>query len=444
MPVPRIASRAGLRYLACAAVAVFIVLGTVFILPANALAENDTRPGGFLDDGSGESKYNPNDSGSGSGDKSGEGGGAGEAPSDSTSPYEQQTGKESPKTDEGTSGSGTDDGSGGKEGYEEPTDSTSPREEMTGDDGSGDSEDGGGDGNIGARIFAGILEWAFEDRLQANAEKLTDMLTVSAFTLPTPEGEIRTFYERTSGVVQPGAVVLLLLTGLMMTLRGTNYNTAYATQSALPKIVIFIAGLAFFPQIMVFISDLSSNLSNALLDENTMANALQRVQTNQIFLGFTLIGVLVNICAFVLILGLVLISLVKSFLFAVLFIAGPLAMFLYPIPALSGIASSWFKGTLACTAIPLLWCIEVWIGTAVIESPEMVFGDMPGVRLFSSITVLILTWVMIKTPFKVFEYCFYGYTSGGGITSQIGRGVATAATISVGRTALTRGGGSGK
>jgi hypothetical protein len=308
----------------------------------------------------------------------------------------------------------------------------------------GSLDDGGDDGGIGAKIFAGILEWTFEDRLEANAEKLTDMLTGSAFTLPTPEGEIRMFYERTSAVVQPGAVVLLLLTGLMMTLRGTNYNTAYATQSALPKIVIFIAGLAFFPQIMVFISELSSNLSNALLDENTMANALQRVQTNQIFLGFTLIGVLVNICAFVLIFGLVLISLVKSFLFAVLFIAGPLAMFLYPIPALSGIASSWFKGTLACTAIPLLWCIEVWIGTAVIESPEMVFGDMPGVRLFSSLTVLILTWVMIKTPFKVFEYCFYGYTSGGGITSQIGRGVATATTISLGRTALSRGGGSGK
>jgi hypothetical protein len=174
-----------------------------------------------------------------------------------------------------------------------------------------------------------------------------------------------------------------------------------------------------------------------------MANALQRVQINQMFLGFTLIGVLINICAFVLILGLVLISLVKSFLFAVLFIAGPLAMFLYPIPALSGIATSWFKGTLACTAIPLLWCIEVWIGTAVIESPEMVFGDMPGVRLFSSITVIILTWVMIKTPFKVFEYCFYGYTSGGGLTTQIGRGVATAATIGVGRAALGRSGGGG-
>lgn len=308
----------------------------------------------------------------------------------------------------------------------------------------GSLDEGGGDGGIGAQIFSGILQWAFEDRIEDGASRLADMLTGSAFALPTPDGEIRTFYERTSAVVQPGAVVLLLLTGLMMTLRGTNYNTTYATQSALPKIVIFIAGLAFFPQIMVFISELSSNLAGALLDDDTMANAVKKVTVNQAFLNFTLIGVLVNLCVFILVFGLVIISFAKSFLFAVLFIAGPLAMFLYPIPALSGIATSWFKGTLACTAIPLLWCVEVWVGTTIMETPEMVFGDMPSARVFSSITVIILTWVMIKTPFKVFEYCFYGYTSGGGITSQIGRGVATAATVGLGRAALLRGAGGSK
>lgn len=375
-----------------------------------------------------------------------------------TSPYEQMTGQESPDSGGDSEDSGSEDGGSGggsdtesEDGSEsggEPTDGTAPREQMTGDDGSGESDEsegggsgGGDDGGIGARIFSGILEWAFEDRLEDGAGRLIDMLSGSAFTLPTPEGEIRTFYERSSSIVQPGAVFLLLLTGLMMTLRGTNYNTAYATQSALPKIVIFIAGLAFFPQIMMFISELSSGLADALLDKDTMANAIQRVIVNQAFLNFTIIGVLVNICVFVLVMGLVLISFVKSFLFAVLFIAGPLAMFLYPIPALSGIATSWFKGTLACTAIPLLWCIEVWIGTAVIETPEMVFGNLPSTRVFSSITVIVLTWVMIKTPFKVFEYCFYGYTSGGGMTSQIGRGVATAATVGLGRAALTRGGG---
>lgn len=336
------------------------------------------------------------------------------------------------------SGSGEDSTGSSGNGSEDESDSDDASSDESG--GSEESEEGG----IGARIFSGILKWAFEDRLEDGAGELIDMLSGSAFTLPTPEGEIRNFYEKTSAVVKPGAVVLLLLTALMMTLRGTNYNTSYATQSALPKIVIFIAGLAFFPQIMVFISELSSNLANALLDKNTMANALQRVYTNQIFLGFNLIGVLVNICAFILIFGLVLISLVKSFLFAVLFIAGPLAMFLYPIPALSGIASSWLKGTLACTAIPLLWCVQVWIGTAVIESPEMVFGDMFGVRFFSSIMVLILTWVMIKTPFKVFEYCFYGYSSGGGFASQVGRGLTTAAVIGLSRGAIKSGANGGR
>ena len=305
---------------------------------------------------------------------------------------------------------------GGMDGNDEPEEQTSEEHNS--------EEEGGLVSGIAEDVFNTIMNNIVEKVADAAAGWAEDFLTEGAFSLPAPDGEIKTFYDQVSTVVQPGAVVLLLLTGLMLTLRGANYNTSYATQNALPKVVFFFAALAFFPEVMGMISDLTKGLADALVDPSQLSDAYLRLIESQAKTGGFL-GPLIVMVAALFLLFLFAISIFKSFLFGVLFIVGPLAMFVYPIPMLSGLTSQWFKATIACTAIPLLWAVEASVGSALISAPESMFGENYGNNFVVPVLVLVLSYVMIKTPFKVFEWCFYGYSPSSGLMSHLTRAGAT-------------------
>ena len=289
-------------------------------------------------------------------------------------------------------------------------------------DESSDEDDGGGIlGGIGSGILEDIINYISESVGQAAAEEATQFLTGAAFNLPQPEGEINNMYEQVSTIMKPGAVVLLLMTGLLMTLKGANYNTAYATHSALPKIVVFVAGLAFFPEIMNLLSTWSQSFADALIGTSELDGAFERIVRNNVTPGSNLFAGIITFVTFFLLIGLVLVCALKSFLFGILYIVGPLAMFLYPIKNLSGITGAWFKGVLACFVIPILWVVEIRIGTTFIETPELLLGNVPGLGLYSGILLVVLTYTMFKTPFVVVQYCIYGQTSGNGIVGHLAR-----------------------
>lgn len=305
----------------------------------------------------------------------------------------------------------------------------------------GSLDEGGDDegGGMVVGLFMGIIDFIAESLGEKLADQATKFLTGAAFSLPTPEGEIRNAYDEVSNIMKPGAVLLVLITGLMMTLRGTNYNTVYATQNALPKIVLFIAALAFFPQIMMLLSTWSEAFANAVLGTSGLDDAFQKVIRNSITPGSTIFTGIMLFASSIGLAGLVIVCVLKSFLFGVLYIVGPIAMFLYPISNLSGIASSWFKGVLACFLIPIVWVIEIKIGAVFIESPEILLGNMPGLGVYTAVMVVVLVYVMLKTPFTIIQYCFYGRTSENGIMGHLGRATLTATAIGVGRRAITGG-----
>lgn len=301
-------------------------------------------------------------------------------------------------------------------------------------EGSLDEDDGGG---LVVGMFTSIIDFVSERVGEAAANEAADFLTGAAFSLPTPEGELRSMYDQVSNIMKPGAVLLVLITGLMMTLRGANYSTAYATQSALPKIVFFIAGLAFFPEIMNMLSTWSQSFADAVIGTSELDGAFERVISNTLTPGSTIFTGIILFATLFLLIGLVIVCALKSFLFGVLFIVGPLAMFLYPIRNFSGLTSAWFKGVLACFVIPILWVIEIRIGTTFIESPQILLGDAPGLGVYSAVMVVVLTYAMLKTPFMVIQYCFYGNAGGGGLVGHMGRAAVTATMIGAGRKVLT-------
>lgn len=313
-------------------------------------------------------------------------------------------------------------------------DSDGEMSELQEDEATEDSDDSGGflgidPSNIGRDAFRGILEWMFEGMIEDGADELTQHLNNSAFTLPPPEGPMVETYEGLVETVRPGVVVGLLLMSLAMMLRPANYNVAYATQTALPNLMVVIAGLAFFPQIMTIFSDLTNGIANTMLSQYDMRDALTDVMINSIAAPFSLITIVTNIILTVLIFLVLAISLLKSFLFALLFMVGPLALILYPVPGLSGVTGSWFRAVLACFMIPVLYSVQIGLGVQIIAAPEMVFGENAGTEIYQAFAMLILMWVMWKTPFKVLEWAFYGYRPGSGLVSSVAKGAVVGVAI---------------
>ena len=75
----------------------------------------------------------------------------------------------------------------------------------------------------------------------------------------------------------------------------------------------------------------------------------------------------------------------------------------------------WVRAVLVCVAIPALFAVEVWIGMALIRTPQEIFGDVADVpELFGFIPMsafsvalgLALIWIIVKTPFAVMSFAF--------------------------------------
>jgi hypothetical protein len=136
-------------------------------------------------------------------------------------------------------------------------------------------------------------------------------------------------------------------------------------------------------------------------------------------IAFTIVG-----------LGVVLVAVLKNILFQLLFIAGPFALASSVIPGVNHLAASWFRGVLACAAIPVLWSLELGIGSVIVSSPETIFGDMVDVLgawsdgIFTSVGAILVLYVMYKTPFKVLEWAFESYDSSRGAWRGLARGIA--------------------
>jgi hypothetical protein len=113
----------------------------------------------------------------------------------------------------------------------------------------------------------------------------------------------------------------------------------------------------------------------------------------------------------------VLVAILKNIMFQLLFIAGPFALAASVIPQTSSLAASWFRGVLACAAIPVLWSIELGIASVIVASPEVLFGEMAGALggwgdgVFTTVGAIVILWIMYKTPFKVLEWAFESYDS---------------------------------
>jgi hypothetical protein len=281
---------------------------------------------------------------------------------------------------------------------------------------SASSDDGGLTGMV-LGFFRGILQWVWDNTFGWALEQMAEAFETDLLSLPTLEGrdDLLGFYTGAVEKLRPAILVGILLLGILMMVRSDNYDLAYAGFQGLPKLMGVAMAMAFLPQFMGELSRITAGLTDAFFpsggDVNGAGRELFKAAVGNLAVTNFLNVILLVAAAWVGML-VVIVALLKSILYAVLFVAGPFALVASLVPGLGSLAGSWFRGVLACAAIPALWSIELGVGVLAVESPQAFFGEGASVLGFVSesavtaVGAILILWVMYKTPFKVIEWAF--------------------------------------
>jgi len=333
---------------------------------------------------------------------------------------------------DGLSGEGEETGEEPADGSGEETGSEDS-EEGTGDEGTGDGTGDGGDacgfggitdlisggltiGDLVENILACGWQVFFENTIGDGLDELGEALSDAAFELEVPDegSQLIGLYEDTVDKVKGALIVGVLLLALGTMLQSANYTTQYAFLSGLPKIVFAALALAFFPEFVRMVAELSGGLAFDIMSEAELSGSLSgMIETSQEagtgVLGY--IGLIAMLCMGLLVL---VVAVVRNMLFTILFLMGPLALVCSFIPGLSPVTYTWFRAVMACFVVSLLFCIEVLIGSWITDAPELVFGPagsvVPAVNVLA---VILLFYIMWQTPWKVLAWAFQGHVSPG-------------------------------
>lgn len=372
--------------------------------------------------------------------------GGGLPESELTSPEEGRDGGEDPEARESTTVPGEDGGEEEPGGLES---TTAPGEDgLGGDDTPFDEEDETGErpgmrdfisDPVGSavKMFAAMANATYEWAIGKGLNEVRAAFAEMAFGLPQPSDTILEAYDQVADVMRPIVLVAILVLGIRMMVQGANYNVSYLTQKGFPEIVYTGLAISFFPDLMMMLTDLSGALSGGFVGESKLDAAAAQV-IGGFFkpIGNTgVLTIIAMIMTFVVGLMVLLVCLLKNVFFSILFVIGPFAIGMRMIPGLSDVAGAWFRGIMACAILPILYSVEIMVGSWIVSAPEILMPVAPGGgSIYGTFAAVCVLWIMWKTPFKVLGWAFSSYHGpsmhkgmvGSMIKSTVIKGVGTA------------------
>jgi hypothetical protein len=299
----------------------------------------------------------------------------------------------------------------------------------------------GGTGGILGIIsdgFWGIMSDLWDKTFGFALVQMAEAFEGNLLSLPTLTGQTEVIGLYTSLVekMRPAILVFILALGVLMMVRHSNYDLHYAGFHGLPKALGVAMAMAFLPQFMGELSRITGGITEAFFPGGENLDAAGR----ELFKAAVGNMVVTNFFNFLLLFGaawvgtlLVLASLLKSILYVLLFLSGAFVLPASLFPGLQSLTGSWFRGVVACAAIPALWSMQLGVGTVLVRSPETLFGDFAtslgfvSDGLTTSLAALLIMWLMYKTPFKVVEWAFNVQLPGRGGLMSLTKAAATLA-----------------
>jgi hypothetical protein len=296
------------------------------------------------------------------------------------------------------------------------------------DDRQDDLTEPGGFPGMAVGAFKAILGWLYGVTVEKPSEEMTKLLTEEAFQTPEVDSAgIGAFYDKTSNLVKPGAVLVMLWVGYLMMFQGASYNANVAVQNVLPKIFIFFAMIGFLPDLLRMVSDLTSALSQTFVNEEGLEAFLSGKGSAganaPVDRGF--MYVLGHTAGFIMMILVLFMCGIKNIVFTQLYILAPIPLLCWAVPQLSSVAAVWARGITACLVLPLLFSAEFAIGALMINNPGNVFGEGLGndSTLMSLVITIVVLYVVWRTPKHLLSWALSGNSASPGMVSHLVRSV---------------------
>ena len=284
------------------------------------------------------------------------------------------------------------------------------------------NDTGSGLSGVIAGAFFSLIGKIYEYTVGALLKFLANNVQSSALSLPDlANNRVMSLFDRVSTIFKPLAVVALLYAGYLMMFKGAEYDSHYFTQHAMGKFGVVIAGVAFMPEIAHLFSGISTNIAHgvgagASLQAIVGQNIESAAKPGNFLEGVAGLGLAIAL------LVLWVVSWMVKVGFILLFITAAPALFAWLFPGVSGLAGAWFRSFIACFAIPALYSLELMIGSWIVKSPQMLFGSSAkggAEGLFSSLAIILVIYLLLKTPKQVLSWAFSSYSPGEGLGKRL-------------------------
>jgi hypothetical protein len=203
------------------------------------------------------------------------------------------------------------------------------------------------------------------------------------------------------GNIEIAAWALFTLVFTVSTVRyyasGFTSTGSYEAVEALTRGGLAAGSLAVYPQVFSALAIATNSLTHGVIHDPTVGSGLTKVLDGAIVSSFTPLGVgtIAAVVAVVILLLLIITKIVLATLLALLFVAAPLAIALWPLPETSWLARTVLQSLIGVLLWPVVWalCFALFavIGASAL-SPAGSFG-----------THLVKPWVSVAALYVSFK-----------------------------------------
>jgi hypothetical protein len=281
---------------------------------------------------------------------------------------------------------------------------------------------------LAADGFAAILKWIFGDVDELGKNLVNLLLAVPLLTDTKAFPKLNAYREYVTGA----AWGLLGLSFVVASFRYwlASYTGAGAYEGAMGfirsciAISVLLAFVPFFDQLARFVNAFTSALVlNPIVGHDLGKGLTTTISTGAIGAGG--IAMIIAIAAICLAMILLVVKVIITALLAVLFVASPLAIALWPIEEMAWLFRSLMQALLGLLIFPIIWA--VCFGTFAVLSADALFPGDHGKQIqgvLAPLVVLAALVVAFRLPFAVLRQAMQA-----GISPGLSRGASHVQTV---------------
>jgi hypothetical protein len=281
----------------------------------------------------------------------------------------------------------------------------------------------GGVGGIVKSILTTMLKLLFGLPAKATVGVVVELIAHPVYTDAHAYGPLNAYRAYVTAGAWGVFGLVLTMSGLRYWASGFTSAGSYEALAAFGRAIAAAAGLVAFPEAFGYASILTNQLTHALLGFAGVHDGIAKLMAAvTIGSGFGL-GLIAGVISVVMLVLLIVTKVVISTMLALLFVATPLAIALWPLPEAAFLLRTCLSGIAALFLWPVIWALSFAVFAVMGDGAFSLSGGLGAtvMRPFVSVAALYVAW---KAPLLIARQAMMA-----GLTPNLQRGLASATSL---------------